>query len=132
MNISHQIRSKLKRLCPYVGSDIPASVRQNARNYWWEPRYDPNKDPGWKWDDGSDFYQCELLLCDMDADTIDPAGYVAIRPLEEDKFALIFVLCPKWAEDFDPSNLAFDSIKEAKQYLDPLLAFNTPEIPEPA
>jgi hypothetical protein len=29
-NISNQIRAKLKQLCPYVGSYIPNSVRQNA------------------------------------------------------------------------------------------------------
>ena len=29
-NISKKIRAKLKRLCPYVGSYIPDSVRENA------------------------------------------------------------------------------------------------------
>ena len=79
-NISKEIRAKLKRLCPYVGSYIPNSVRENARQFWRTP-FDPDKYAGWQWDDGSGFYKCELEFCDMDADCIDPAGYVAIRPL---------------------------------------------------
>jgi hypothetical protein len=92
-NISNQIRAKLKRLCPYVGSYIPNSVRQDARKYW-QPLYDAGKEPGWFWDDGGDFFQCVLPICDLDAKTIDPAGYVAIRPLEGDQYALVFVLGP--------------------------------------
>jgi hypothetical protein len=131
-NISNEIRAKLKRLCPYVGSDIPDSVRENAREYW-KHRPDPHdldEAAGWHWDDGSGFYQCELELCDLDNDwTIDPAGYVAIRPLEQGTFALVFVICRRWADGFDPSNLIFSTIKEAKRYLDTLLAADTPEIP---
>ena len=33
-NISKEIRAKLKRLCPYVGSNIPNSVREKARDFW--------------------------------------------------------------------------------------------------
>jgi hypothetical protein len=33
-NISKEIRGKLKRLCPYVGSNIPNSVREKARDFW--------------------------------------------------------------------------------------------------
>jgi len=88
------------------------------------------------------------MLCDMDATTIDTAGYVAIRPLEQDKYALIFMLGipelsgpKKKFEDFsDPEtflsdppryrkDLIFDSIQEAKRCLDALLAADTPEIP---
>jgi hypothetical protein len=127
-NISNEIRAKLKRLCPYVGSYIPSSVRRDARKYW-QPLYDTGKDPGWFWDDDGDFFQCVLPICDIDAETIDPAGYVAIRPLEGDQYALVFVLCPKWADGFDPSNLIFDTVQEAKHYLDTLLAVDTPEIP---
>jgi hypothetical protein len=127
-NISNQIRAKLKRLCPYVGSYIPNSVRQDARKYW-QPLYDAGTDPGWFWDDADDFFQCVLPICDIDAETIDPAGYVAIRPLEQDQYALIFVLCTKWADGFDPSNLIFDTMQEAKHYLDTLLVVDTPEIP---
>jgi len=68
-------------------------------------------------------------LCDIDADHIDPEGYVAIRPLKQGKFALIFVMCSRWAIRFDPSNLIFQSMEEAKRYLDTLLAAETPEIP---
>jgi hypothetical protein len=119
-NISKQIRAKLKRLCPYFGSYIPNSVRQDA-----------GEDPGWFWDDGGDFFQCVLPICDIDAETIDPAGYVAIRPLEKDQYALVFVICPRWADGFEPSNLIFETMQEAKHYLDTLLAADTPEIPNP-
>jgi hypothetical protein len=127
-NIPKKIRAKLKRLCPYVGSYIPNSVRENARDFWPAP-YDPDKHAGWQWDDGSGFYQCELELCDMDADHIDPAGYVAIRPLGQGECALIFVICAGWAKGFDPRNLIFQTVQEAKRYLDTLLAADTPEIP---
>ena len=127
-NISKEIRAKLKRLCPYVGSYIPNSVRENARQFWRTP-FDPDKYAGWQWDDGSGFYQCELELCDMDADHIDPAGYVAIRPLGQDKCALIFVICAGWAVGFDPRNLIFPTMQGAKRYLDMLLAADTPKIP---
>ena len=122
-NISNQIRAKLKRLCPYAGPYIPNSVRQNARHIWTAP-YDPGKDAGWWWDED----QWALLLCNIDAHTIDPAGYVAIRPLEQDQYALIFVLGIKWAEGFGSINLIFDTTQEAKYYLDTLLAADTPEI----
>ena len=85
-NISKKIRGKLKRLCPYVGSNIPNSVREKARDFW--APYDPDKYAGWQWDDGSGFYQCELELCDMATDIIEPAGYVAIRPMGQGECAL--------------------------------------------
>jgi hypothetical protein len=47
----------------------------------------PDHEPGqWKWDDGSGTYQCELELCDLDSRLLDPAGYVAIVPLEDPRF----------------------------------------------
>jgi hypothetical protein len=88
-----------------------------------------DKYAGWQWDDGSGIYQCELEFCDMDADYLDPAGYVAIRPLGHGKCALIVVICTRWADGFDPSNLIFHTMQEAKRYLDTLLAVDTPEIP---
>ena len=127
-NISKEIRAKLKRLCPYVGSYIPNSVRENARQFWQAP-FDPDESACWHWDDGSGFHQCELKLCDLDADHIDPAGYVAVRPLEQGKWALIFVICARWADGFDPSNLIFHTMQGTKRYLDTLLAADTPEIP---
>jgi hypothetical protein len=123
-NISKEIRANLKRLCPYVGSNIPDSVRENARDLWWDC-YDPAKSGHWQWDDGSGVYQCELELCDLDAETVDPAGYVAIRPIGQGKYALTFVLDKK----YDPGDVTFSSILEAKRFLDTLLAADTPEIP---
>ena len=63
----------------------------------------------------------------MDADHIDPAGYVAIRPLGQDKCALIFIIVVRWADSFDPRNLIFHSMLEAKRCLDMLLAADTPK-----
>jgi hypothetical protein len=123
--IASTVRARLKRLCPYVGSNIPDSVRENARHLC-PPSYDPDKYLkylGWQWDDGSGLYQCELELCDMDSDTIDPAGYVAIRPLEHGEYALKFV----W--DLKLNLLIFQTMEEAKSYLDTLLAAPTPQIP---
>lgn len=127
-NIPKEIRAQLKRLCPYVGPSIPNSVREKARDFW-APPFNPGEYAGWQWHDGSGFYQCELELCDMDADYIDPTGYVAIRPLRHGEYALIFVLCIAWAKGFDPKNLIFHSMQEAKRYLATLLAADTPEIP---
>jgi hypothetical protein len=130
-NISKEIRAELKRLCPYVGSNIPDSVRENARELC--NRTDPHDVDeafGWHWDHGSGIYQCELELCDLDNDwTIDPAGYVAIRPLKQGKFALVFDSCLSSADEIDPRNLRFPTVQEAKQFLDSLLAADTPEIP---
>jgi hypothetical protein len=53
-NISKEIREELKRLCPYVGSNIPNSVKEKAREFWSAPG-DPDKHAGWQWDDGSGF-----------------------------------------------------------------------------
>jgi hypothetical protein len=127
-NISNEIRAYLKRLCPYVGPNIPNSVREKARDFW--APYDPDEYAGWQWDRGSGFYQCELELCDLDNDwTIDPVGYVAIRPLRQGKFALVLDSCLSSADEIDPSNLRFPTVQEAKQFLDSLLAADTPEIP---
>ena len=98
-NISNEIRAYLKRLCPYVGPNIPNSVREKARDFWSAPG-DPDSNTGWQWDDGSGFYQCELELCDLDNDwTIDPVGYVAIRPLTQGKFALVLDSCLSSADE---------------------------------
>jgi hypothetical protein len=126
-NLSKEIRGTLKRLCPYVGSNIPNSVREKASDFW--APYDPDKYAGWQWDDGSGFYQCELELCDMDADYIDPEGYVAIRPLGQNKCALIFAISARWTKGFHSRDLIFQTMEEAKRYLDALLAAETPEIP---
>jgi hypothetical protein len=123
-NIPKEIRERLKRLCPYVGPNIPDSVKEKAREFWRAP-YGPDEDASWQWDDGSGFYQCELELCDIDADYIDPEGYVAIRPLGQGKCALIFAI----TKGFHSSDLIFQSMEEAKRYLDALLAAETPEIP---
>jgi hypothetical protein len=123
-NIPKKIRAKLKRLCLYVGSFIPKSVRENARQFWPAP-YDVDEHAGWHWDNGSGFYQWELELCDIDADHIDPAGYVAIRPLGPGQCALEFVICD--TESFHP--IIFQAVEEAKRYLDSLLAADTPKIP---
>jgi len=115
---------KMKRLCPYVGPNIPDRARQNAKEFW-PPPLDPDEYAGWQWDAGSGHYQAELELCDLTATTIDPSGYAAIRPLGPNKFVLIFVGCfGSPGED-----LTFLTMQEAKRYLDTLLAAKSPEIP---
>jgi hypothetical protein len=80
--ISKEIRVELKRLCPYVGSNVPDWVRQNARELC--NRTDPHvvdEAFGWHWDGGSGIYQCELELCDLDNDwTIDRQGMSRFGP----------------------------------------------------
>jgi hypothetical protein len=49
---------------------------------------------GWVWSDGIGIYQCELELCDLDSDAIDPVGYVSIVPLEDGTY---FIDC--WLPD---------------------------------
>lgn len=124
--VDRVIRAKLKRLCPYVGSDIPDSVRQKAREMWPAPR-DPDRDACWQWDGGSGDWQWELELCDMDdSDVIDPAGYVAIRPVAQSEYALFFVLRSWELDGCDRCPRTFQSVQEAKRYLDTLLAADTP------
>jgi hypothetical protein len=124
--IPNEIRARLKRLSPYAGPFVPDSVRENAK-YVWPAHCDQSKCAGWIWEGGSGVYQCELELCDLDEETvIDPAGYVAIRPLEDGRWALIFVISGiKW----DPEDLVFPTKEAAKHYLDTLLAAETPLLP---
>lgn len=126
-NTPEEIRAKLKRLCPYQGASIPESVRQMGKGYW-GPKY-PEQHGHWFWDDGDgDGWQYVLHLCDMDVDTCNPAGHVAIIPLKNGKYRLNFVIAYGGATEFNPENLIFGSTEEAKRFLDRLLAFNTPEI----
>jgi hypothetical protein len=127
-NIPKEIRANLKRLCPYIGPSVPDLIRERAREFW--APHDPEEWATWQWDDGSGDYQWELELSNLDEDFIDPEGYVAIRPLAKDKYALIFMICAEWPEGFDPQeDLVFQTMQEAKRYLDTLLAAETPEIP---
>jgi hypothetical protein len=123
-NIPKEIRAKLKRLSPYIG-DVPESVRQKAREFWSAPRCNVDEDAGWHWDNGSGFYQWELELCDIDADHIDPQGYVALRPLGQG-VTLEFVI----VDSFHLKNLIFQTVQEAQRYLDTLLAADTPPLVE--
>jgi hypothetical protein len=122
-NIPKEIREKLKRLSPYIGADVPESVRQKAREFW--PTHHMEEDAGWHCD--GDVIGWELELCDIDADFIDPAGYAAIRPLGQGEFALEFVIIASF--HFHPKNLIFQTVQEAQRYLDTLLAADTPKIP---
>jgi hypothetical protein len=120
-----------KRLSPYIGPNIPEQVRQNFKDLWHNEvcYYEPG---GWAWDDGSGLYQCELELCDMDSDTIDPAGYVAIVPLEGGRCRIRCVLDEKFQADEEIlTSKIFETISQAKAFLDSVLAFATPEIPPP-
>jgi hypothetical protein len=117
-----------KRLSPYVGPNIPEWVHQYAEEIW---RDEPDREGQWKWDEGSGTHQCELLLCDLDSLLLDPAGYVAIVPLEDGTFFIRNTLCGGLSkEDVKiAESRIFDSIQQAKAFLDSVLAFPTPEIP---
>jgi hypothetical protein len=130
-----------KRLCPYVGPNIPEQVRQNARELW--PGIPDFEYGQWEWTDGSGIYQCEIELCDMDSEVIDAAGYVALVPLEDPRFGFVFepekcwircvlnaVLDPEKfeAEAEVVESRIFKTILQAKEFLDSILAFPTPQI----
>jgi hypothetical protein len=119
--IPKETRANLKRLCPYSGPYIPRSVRENAREFYTARSLD--EFAGWVWDDGT--RRWELELSDLDGDYIDPAGYVAVRPLGSGECAL--EICAEGVEGF-PS-LIFNTVQDAKRYIDTLLAADTPEIP---
>jgi hypothetical protein len=157
-----------KRLSPYIGPAIPGQVRQNAKDLWPNIALDSRNHPGgWEWSAGSGTYECELSLCDMDAETVDPAGYVAIVPMQEGVgyteadfsarieeqlsgklpraledcrpkkepigYCIRFVLHDKKFRTDEEVAAAkiFESIPQAKAFLDSILAFETPQIPAP-
>jgi hypothetical protein len=133
-----QTNTSFKRLSPYAGANIPEWVREYGEELWDNPS--PDHEPGqWKWDDGSGTYQCELLLCDLESLLLDPAGYVAIVPLEDPRIDLRIegercwircVLDEKFQVDAKTfGSRIFDSFAQAKAVLDVALAFKTPEIP---
>jgi hypothetical protein len=131
--------NSLKRLSPYAGANIPERVRQHGEEIW--DNSSPDHEPLlWQWDDGSGTYQCELLLCDLDSRLLDPAGYVAIVPLEDPRIPLLregercwirWVLDDKKFEADAKafSSRIFDSFAQPKAVLDVALAFKTPKIP---
>ena len=79
----------------------------------------------------------------MDSDLTEPAGYIAIVPLEDPRFGFAFDPDRCWIrcmiyDDRDPEKFEadakvveskiFDSIPQAKAFLDSVLAFPTPPI----
>jgi hypothetical protein len=68
-----------KRLSPYVGPNIPEQVRELAKGLF----RGPEVAGGWQRDGGSGTFGCELLLCDQDSETEDPAGYIAVVPMQD-------------------------------------------------
>jgi hypothetical protein len=117
--ISNEKRTELKKLYSYAGTDLPDSVKQKAMEL-----SAMGVSTGWIWDNGGDCFQCVLHLCDMDAKTIDSAGYAAIRPIGESQYALEFCLWPSC-----DLSLIFQTMQEAQRYLDTLLGADTPQIP---
>jgi hypothetical protein len=116
----------------YVGAHLPKELRQRFGALWHNIPcgYEPG---GWAWEFGSGFFQCELIVCDLDSE-FETVGYLAIQPLSEQKpYWINCVLCDK---KFDADaevvrSKIFDSMSEAKAFLDSILAFPTPEIPAP-
>jgi hypothetical protein len=117
-----------KRLSPAcVGAHLTEEVRQRLHS---DARY---RSGGWIWDFGSEFFQCELTVHDLDSELGDPAGYFAIRPIEErEPYRIYCVLVDRFDAEAELVNsVIFGSVAEAKGFLDSVLAFPTPEIPAP-
>jgi hypothetical protein len=119
-----------KRLSPYVGPDIPEQVRQNAQDFWDGLSLPPGYQPGnWEWV-GLGF---ELDLCNLDSDSIDPVS-LAIIPRKDGTCVIACSICGRqFKEDIGiAESKIFDSIQQAKAFLDSVLALPTPEIqPQP-
>jgi hypothetical protein len=89
------------------------------------------------WDFGSGFFQCEILVSDLDSE-FEIAGYLAIRPIEETEPYRIYCALYEGenTKKFDAeaelvSSQIFGSMAEAKDFLDSVLAFPVPAIPAP-
>jgi hypothetical protein len=127
-----------KRLSPtYDGVHLPEELRQffAAFHSGGSGHYEPG---GWAWDFGSGFFQCEILVYDLDdlaANRGDVAGYLAIRPISETEPYQIYCGLyddKKFAAEAEVvSAKIFRSMAEAKAFLDSVLAFPTPKIPAP-
>ena len=129
-NIPPEVRAQLKRFSAPVGRFVPDAIRKTARQYY-PARYDLNEETaGWCWDDADGY--CYLDLWSMEqTDCCDPVGWVAICPLEQGGYTLEFRLDLEWSEDddLDPEDLVFQTMEQAKSFLDGALACNTPPLP---
>jgi hypothetical protein len=121
--------NSFKRLSPYIGPNIPEQIRQYQKALMPFDR----EFGEWEWadrEDGTGTYHWTLLLWDMDSDTIDPAGYVSIVPLEDGTCFVNDCLGKKFEANAKIlSSKIFETIPQAKAFLDSVLAFDTPEIP---
>jgi hypothetical protein len=82
----------------------------------------------WFWDEEED--QWALPLSDLDGKTIDVIGYVALLPDHVGRWHLRFVIGDEWGRDFDPRNLIFARLPEAKRYVDMLIGLDSGDIPD--
>jgi hypothetical protein len=113
--IPPEVRAQLKRFSASTGGFVPDAIRKTAR-YYYPARYDLNDETaGWQWgEDG----ECEIDVWDIEeSDCCDPAGYIQLCPLEDGGYELIFRIDLEWPEDFDPEDLVFPTVQEAKAFL---------------
>jgi hypothetical protein len=100
-------------------NEIPEEIRASLK------RLEPTKGYSWFWDD-----QWALLLSELDErETADEAGYVAIVPEEQYRWRVRFVIGEEWGHGFDPRNLIFEGLSEAKRYVDMVIGLDSGEIP---
>ena len=64
-------------------------------------------------------------------DSADEAGYVAIVPTEDRRWAIRLVIGDEWGHGLPRDKFFFvsNTLQEAKRHADMLLGFDTPDIP---
>jgi hypothetical protein len=70
----------------------------------------------------------------MDSDAIDPAGCITLVPLEHGRCRIELALDQKFKLQADAEGLTsiiFETFQQAKEFLNSVLSFPTPEIPPP-
>jgi hypothetical protein len=65
------------------------------------------------------------------SDSAGEAGYVAIVPTEDRRWAIRLVIRDEWGHGLPMDKFFFvsNTLQEAKRYVDMLLGFDTPDIP---
>jgi hypothetical protein len=103
-------------------SNIDSQVRARLKQLHCTPGY------GWWWDED----KWALLLSDRNnTDSADEAGYVAIVPTEDRRWAIRLVIGDEWGHGLPRDKFFFvsNTLQEAKRHADMLLGIDTPDIP---
>jgi hypothetical protein len=110
-------------------SDINNQIRARLKQLHCTPGY------GWWLDKDCEevpYDQWALLLSDRNnTQSADEAGYVAIVPTQDWRWAIRFVIADEWGHGPGVDDLSFvtNTLQEAKRHVDMLLGFDTPDIP---